>query len=362
MFLTAYNLAHYLTARGLITTESVVAGDFILAEAGRRNRNFKVSRRALPGIFVKQVKSTEPQATMTVQREATFYRAIASDPRYAPLRDLIPEFLDYDAARHAIALTLTENAESLAEQQMREGVVPPGVAAQAGTALARIHSFGATAAADASLRPSLPCQIPWPLTVDQQGYSFLTGYGALGTQLSQAVAQTPALSAGLPALRTLWQYDSLTHGDMKWDNCLLRGEQLVVVDWELADLGDGAWDVASVFKEYVALVVLNRASREAARAQQLPEPAEITLDTAQPSLRAFWKAYCNGRGLTGIAAQQYLDRAVRYLAARLVIAVLEYCAFAQQLDATGRVLLENARRIIEQPEIAAAQLAGVPGN
>ena len=48
MFLTAYNLAHYLTAKGLITMRSVVDGDFILSEAGRRNRNFKVAAASTP--------------------------------------------------------------------------------------------------------------------------------------------------------------------------------------------------------------------------------------------------------------------------------------------------------------------------
>ncbi len=362
MFLTAYNLAHYLVGRGLITLESVVDGDFILAEAGRRNRNFKVARRRFPGIFVKQVKSTEAQAIMTIQREAAFYRAITGDPRYTEISGMIPKFLDYDASRHALALNLTEDAESLSEHQMRLSVIPPEIAQRLGSALARIHSFGTAVAADTTLRPSLPCQIPWPLNVDQAGYGFLTAYGALGTQLTQAISQTPNLAGGLPALRSRWQFDSLTHGDMKWDNCLLRGDDLTVVDWELADLGDGAWDVASIFKEYVASTLVNRAAREAARAHNAPEPAEITLETTRPSLRAFWQAYAAGRGLSGYAADAYLDRAVRYLAARLVIAVLEFSAFAQQLDATSSLMLENARRVLEHPQIAAAQLAGVPAN
>jgi hypothetical protein len=361
MFLTAYNLAHYLIAKGLITTQSVVDGDFILAEAGRRNRNFKLSRRRLPGLFVKQVKSTEPQAIITIEREAAFYRAIG-DPRYAAISGMIPRFIDYDPTRYALTLRLTEDAESLSERQIRETVVPPDLARQLGQALALIHSFGAQVAADPALRPKLPCQIPWPLNVDTAGYSFLSAYGNLGAQLTQAIQETPGLTAGLPALRAYWQYDSLTHGDMKWDNCLQRGEELVIVDWELADLGDGAWDVATIFKEYIASILMNRAMREAAAARDAPQPPEITLDTTRPSLCAFWKGYAEGRGLSGAAADLYLDRAVRFTAGRLVVAVLEYCTFAKNLDSTARTMLDYARRILEHPQIAAAQLAGVPAN
>ena len=66
MFLTAYNLPHYLMSKGLISAQSVVDGDFVLAEAGRRNRNFKVMRRQQPGLFVKQIKSMEAQAITTI--------------------------------------------------------------------------------------------------------------------------------------------------------------------------------------------------------------------------------------------------------------------------------------------------------
>jgi len=352
MFLTAYNLAHYLVAKGLITTKSVVDGDFILAEAGRRNRNFKVARRRHPGIFVKQIKSTEPQAISTIQREAAFYRAIHADPRYSAIAGMIPKFLDYEPSRYALALTLTENAESLSERQMRDPVTPPEIAARLGDALGRIHAHGGAVAADPALRPLLPCQLPWTLTLDQSGYGFLQAYGALGSQLAQAISQSPNLPALLAGLRPRWQFDSLTHGDMKWDNCLIRGEdELIVIDWELADLGDGAWDVATIFKEYVVATLLPR-----------PQGPPLTLEATRPSVRAFWKAYAASRALTGAAARIYLDRAVRYTGARMVIAVLEYAAFAQQLDDFGMQLLGAAGRILESPQIATAQLTGVPST
>jgi tRNA A-37 threonylcarbamoyl transferase component Bud32 len=362
MFLTAYNLAHYLTGKGLITMKSVVDGDFILAEAGRRNRNFKVNRRKHPGIFVKQVKSTEQQAILTIQREAGFYRSIHTGRQYSGITGMIPKFLDYEPSRYALALALTENAESLSERQLREMILSESIAAKLGGALGQIHGYGKVVASDPTLRPMLPCQIPWPLTLDQSGYGFLQAYGTLGAQLSQAIVEAPSLQPMLAGMRMLWQYDSLTHGDMKWDNCLLRDEDLVIVDWELADLGDGAWDVATIFKEYVVSTLTNRVMREAAKAQNLPAPAEVTVDAIRPSARAFWRAYAAARGLAGADARAYLDRAIRYTAPRMVIAVLEYCAMTQQLDAMGRQMLDTARRILAHPQIASAQLIGVPAN
>src|SRR5260370_2974356 len=85
VFLTAYNLPHYLLSKGLISAQSVVDGDFVLAEAGRRNRNFKVMRPQQPGLFVKQIKSMEAQPISTIYREAAFYPAFPADVHYARL-------------------------------------------------------------------------------------------------------------------------------------------------------------------------------------------------------------------------------------------------------------------------------------
>jgi hypothetical protein len=364
VFLTAYNLPHYLMSKGLISAQSVVDGDFVLAEAGRRNRNFKVLRRKQPGLFVKQIKSTEAQAISTIEREAAFYRAVHSDPRYAPLAGMIPKFVDYEPSRRALALSLTENAESVSEHHMRQAQIPESTARLIGTALGIAHSYGPTMLADANTRSLFPYQAPWPMTLEQTGYSFLNNFTPIGPQLSAAIQQLPRLQPMLSALRPLYQYDSLIHGDMKWDNCLLSSRDgvemnLTIVDWELADIGDGAWDVATIFKEYLVAAILNASARQSAAAQNQPAPLAQTIETMQPSIRAFWKAYVMARALNADAGR-YLDRAVRYTAARMIIAVLEYLNASPQFSVLGPIMLQTAMNLLEAPQVAAMQMIGVP--
>ena len=364
MFLTAYNLPHYLMSKGLISAQSVVDGDFVLAEAGRRNRNFKVMRRQQPGLFVKQIKSMEAQAISTIEREAAFYRAVHADSRYAGLAAIIPKFVDYEPARRALALSLTENAESVSEHHMRQAQPPENTARLIGHALGIAHSYGPTMLADPATRGLFPYQAPWPMTLDQMGYSFLDNFPPIGPQLSASIRQSPNLQPMLSALRPLWRYDSLIHGDMKWDNCLVSSRDgvelnLTIVDWELADIGDGAWDVATIFKEYLVTAILNASSRQAALAQNQPAPLPQTIETMQPSIRAFWKAYVSARGLSGDAGS-YLDRAVRYTAARMIIAVLEYLNASPQFSVLGPNMLQTAVILLEAPQVAAMQMIGVP--
>jgi len=354
MFLTSYNLSGYLTASGLLDARALVDGDFVVVEAGRRNRNFKILRRENGGLFIKQIKSLSAEATGTLRREAAFYRAIAASPAYTGLRDLTPPFVAYDERRHILSVRLVGDAETLAERSLYDGPCDPPTAAMLGRALAAVHMHGPVSLGDGALRPIFTFQPPWPLMLDRTGSQFLTALGPIGPSLSQALQSHPTLAARLTALRGSWQYDSLIHGDMKWDNCLLTGQKkkaLCIVDWEMVDVGDGAWDVAGILKEYVvaAIIPVPRPG--------VQEPATTPLETLVPSASAFWNAYADARQL-GPSADSYFERAVRLTAARLVIGVLEYLLGATELGEIGQRILQTSAQILELPHLAAAQLLG----
>ena len=358
MFLTAYNLPHYLISTGIVTADSVVDGDFALAEVGRRNRNFKILRRKHPGIFFKQIKSVEDQAIATLRREAAFYKAVRSNPRYAGIRELVPQFVSYDERRHALAVDLINDAESIAERHLKEGTYREDIARDLGRALGNIHEVGTALATDQALSTLFTYQMPWPLLLDQIGYTFLDNMGAIGPALAGGIRELPVLQSLLSALRPYWQYDSLIHGDMKWDNCMVRNsgagtDHLTIVDWELADIGDGAWDVAGIFKEYVMAVVVSAHNQETLAAQQ-QTASPIYLEQLRPSLCAFWQAYSESRRLPDAAT--YLDRAIRLTGARVVSAVLEYLYTSPQLGTLGARILKTSVNILEAPQVAASQL------
>ena len=56
MVLTAASLSHYLMECGLVSSSSVVDGDFTVNDLSRRNSVFRVTRGTHPGYIVKQVK------------------------------------------------------------------------------------------------------------------------------------------------------------------------------------------------------------------------------------------------------------------------------------------------------------------
>jgi hypothetical protein len=364
MFLTPYNLACYLTASGTITRDSVVDGDFAVQEAGRRNRNFKVLRRNMPGLFVKQIKRTEQQAIGTIEREARFCQSVQTHPALAPLSAVIPRFVHYDPQRYALTFLLADRAESVQERYLRDPRHDERISSALGKSLALVHGRAPAILADPALASQFLRQVPWPLTLHETGLPMLNAFGPIGPALAGGIQSRPALQGLLASLKAEWNVDALIHNDMKWDNCLVRtvgpgnAPQISIVDWELADVGDSSWDIGAILREYVTAVLVNRYARETAAAQNTAAPPPLQPEALQPSARAFWSGYCEGRGLSGYAADALLNKSVRMCGGRMIVGVLEYLAAAQQLGPLGEAMLDTSQNLLLQPAAAAQQIFG----
>lgn len=365
MLLTTSNLTHYLVSRGLISPESVVAGDYLVIDAGRRNRNFKVLRREDPGLFVKQVRSNDPGAVATLQREAVFYERVRGHSALASLRSLIPGLVDHDPALCSLIVELVANAENLTEYHFRNEGFPEIVGELIGRGLGRYHARPETLWSDGGHNPVLPRQAPWILTLDPATLSPLPGLGEVGQQMSQLLAQRPDILQHLFALRYEWRFDSLVHGDLKWDNLMVSGEgdeqTLHIVDWELVDIGDAAWDAGAILATYLVHYLLSMATPSGEKAaEEISAENQTRLRSMGPALRAFWRSYAAERGLQGVAERRYLERCLRFCGARLVLTTFEFLFNWKQVNAQALGILETGRNILLDPAKAADELLGEP--
>lgn len=364
MFLTVATLPHYLIARGLVSPSAIVDGDFAIVEAGRRNRNFKVLRRGGPGLFVKQARQPEWQAVHTLEREAACYRMVQGAPELAPLARLMPGWIDQDPARALLIVDLLPDGENVTDYHLRLGTFPPAIGRLLGRGLAAYHAGLAGHLAGRAEAAAFPRQVHWILTLETTGYATLEPMGGAPAQLAALLRQTPEIPWQLAALAREWRMDSLIHGDMKWDNCLVHpgpdGEPVLrIVDWELADVGDAAWDVGSIFQSYFVYLLLTNPPRPdlppaGLLAQTIERLAEI-----RPALRAFWESYAEARGFVLAASRSYLERCARFAAARLIVTIVEHMNGQPQLTREAFAMLLASLRLLRDPGRAAADLTGL---
>jgi hypothetical protein len=361
MVLSSRNLVHYLLDRRLVTFDSVVDGDFMVVDAPSRNRNFKVIRKRAPSYFVKQVKTWEPAAIASLQCEATCYWLSQNDAEFALLRALLPQFHAYDPGSHVLVVELVPGGESLSEYHRRLGAFPADVAARLGEALGTYHRGAGDAPRLNSGKTSFPRNVPWILSFHRQGAHLFGTLSAANSQLLAVLQRYPEFQGALDALHDHWQVNSLIHGDMKWENCVVSpigdgAPGVKVVDWELADLGDACWDVGAVFQAYLSSWVLSLPATGDAPPSQLVEQAAFPLEAMQPAIRAFWRSYVVTLGRNGRGQGELLERCVRYGAARMIQTAFEYMNYSPQITASALRLLQLSLNVLTNPGEAVSDL------
>ncbi|MCB1035936.1 MAG: phosphotransferase, partial [Acidobacteria bacterium] len=220
MDLDAEHLVHYLVERGLLDLSEVVDGGLMVAESSRRHRSFRVLRPRGGGLFVKQVRQPDAETVTTFQREGACYWLAANDAAFAPLRDLMPRFLDYDKERLALVTDLLPQAEDLTRLHQRLGTFPTELAGQLGEALGSFQAAMAVEGFDPRYSAFFPRALPWPLICRRVSVETFSRHGAEAGAVVSAIHADPVLAQSLDALAEEYRPGTLIHGDIKWDNLL----------------------------------------------------------------------------------------------------------------------------------------------
>lgn len=332
MYFTSSNLVYYLVGRGTITRESVVDGDFQVYELDGRNRCFKVARRNHPSLFIKQIKVIDAKNVECLEREATCYRLAKSDERFAALAQVMPRFIDHDAGRYASIVELLPNGEDLRDCHRRLGTFPIDIGDLLGRRLGRYHADIGRTLSEWDIAALFPRETPWILAVHEGSHV----ESDASAQLTDKLRQDCGTCRALDAIRNSWHCDTLIHGDMKWDNCIVfQGPtaelDVRVVDWEMADYGDSAWDIGSIIQSYWSHAILCSLPGTETVAQELIAHGAKDLPRLRPAVVSFWNAYCLARGLDGDAKQEFLIRCLRFAAARMIQTTYEYVGARGQI-------------------------------
>ena len=364
MVLNSSNIVHYLLERGLVSTQQIVDGDYMVVEAPRRNRNFKIIKQDQTGLFLKQVQRWDQLSIATLQLEAHCYRLTNENPEFAPLRDLVPHFHGYDD-RGAILITeLLGGGQTLAEYYYQAGRIPNEVATQLGSAFGRYHRNVKSAASVDTKEAVFPRRIPWILSFHKMNPSMLQQVSGGNYQLLDVLKRYPDFGRVLDELASDWKFESLIHGDIKWDNCVLvpsaNGKvSLKLVDWELADWGDPCWDVAAIFSAFLVFWIQSLPLVPGGDIAQAMAQAKFPIEQMQPAIRAFWHAYSAEMQFSVEAARKLLHRSVLLCGARTIQTAYEYVQSSPQLNAITFLILQASLNILTNPSEAATELLGL---
>jgi aminoglycoside phosphotransferase (APT) family kinase protein len=198
-------------------------------------------KRALPQLRVAQ------QWHAPVERNTYEWRWIEFAAVHCP--GTVPEPIASDAALCAFAMEfLAPDTHPVWKRLLLDGNAPPGVAAQVGTIIGKLHS---ASAGDADVACRFPTDAIFH-AIRLEPYLLATG------------ERHPELAPRLRALveRTAGTHLALVHGDVSPKNILIGPRGPVFLDAECAWYGDPAFDVAFCLDHFLLKCVARWASTD----------------------------------------------------------------------------------------------------
>jgi hypothetical protein len=362
MLLNGHNLVHYLLHKGLVQLPDCVAGRFSVRENSSRNTNFMVNREYPPGYLVKQAKRWKPDQIETVQTEAACYWLVKERKAFQGLRPYLPEFYTFDFLHHILITELLPNTQSLMDYYLESKRSPIAIGETIADILAAYHRIPKEEVTRGEQASFFKKRIPWVFTfADTPLQEWMQRLPKPSEQQSmQLIYQSPEFIQLIRAQQSEWQPTTLIHGDLRFNNFLIQEGYpetapfgLKLIDWELADLGDPLWDVASVLQSYITLWVISEIGGTN------DQTKTIDLDHFKPTIKAFWNRYVAQMNWDGIQERKELLKTIGFCAMRLINSCFEATPHVDNLQPFSAQTLQISLNLLRWPEEGAQAMLGL---
>jgi hypothetical protein len=370
MLMDYEDIVDYLLTQELVFAENIVSNDLIIADASRRNSNVIISRDADPCYFLKQETRDHVGAGRrvgSVAYEAEIYHLLGSLDGDRELSPYLPRYDRYDGQQRILIIEGIPRSISLAEYQYRHARVYKRFAGMLGKALATLHNITAANKEYLEKIAGIPTGLPWIFYLDQPNLWIYLNSSAANLEFVRILQQSSDLSAQLKQLRGKWQAESLIHGDLKWDNCILSLSStsrpragIKIIDWELAQIGDPCWDVGAIFCGYLAFWLSSIPISGETPPDQFLSLARFPLNNIQSAIRVFWKTYSKGINIATPEPSDRILRATQYAGLRLVQTAYERLQNEASITPLDIYAIQLCTNILLRPMEAAVQLFGFP--
>jgi 5-methylthioribose kinase len=211
------------------------------------------------------------------------------------------------------------------------------------------------------------------------GASLVKGVGRIGPEV---FGQVPV--DGLKFFALYQRYDSLgetiaelgqsftacclAHNDLKLNNLLLPANweqahdgliQLRFIDWERSSWGDPAFDLGSLIASYLGLWLGSFAASKSMGIEETLRLAITPLESLQPSIAAFIRAYVEQFPEILETRPDFLQRVTQFAGLGLIQTIQSVLQYQKTFGNSGICMLQAAKTLLCRPEASIATISGV---
>jgi thiamine kinase-like enzyme len=356
---TADTIHGLLLQKKLLTEEDFIWGDYEATSINRRNRNVQVTTSNNKNYLIKQVFDKNSDNAKTLLTELNLYKYIKEN--FSEIQSCFPQ-VNYACPEDIILiLEFYKNAVPLWKYYKQKGItdMPLKTISSAGNLLAKMHNSFRNGHIGAL--PFLSNELPFAFYLHQPQPKILSYIHQGGLDFIESIQNDKELVNLFDTAHKNWEINSLIHGDIKLDNLLVivndtedESTELKLIDWEMAQYGDRAWDVAGGLQDFIFWWVIMMPEHDTAA--EMIKNARFSFKDLAPSIFSYWDSYSNVIELHPEAKEELLDKAIQFSGFRCLQTAYEIATKFDSIPPIASVLLNLGKSIIKNPALAKEKL------
>jgi thiamine kinase-like enzyme len=359
------NVINYLLEKKLLDNESIVDGALEIFDVSRKNRNIKIANRLGSDLFLKQANPYDNNSIITIKRESLLYAILQTENEFTSMVDIAPKIVDYDE-KNNIMLTEFVHGNSWIHYITREAnmKLEKDIVASLGKTIATFHRTYENVSKTSRKLRFLPRTFTFENLLIHPGPEVFINISQANLKLLKIIQRDPKIYHALEELFTDWSPITLIHGDIKFDNIIVTIEKnarkSIITDWEMASIGDPAWDVGSIFQEFIRSWLYALPITGIEEAQELLAMSTESLQNMQYALRIFWNEYIKVIQKNPKETNELLLRSSKFCAARLFQSAYEMLQSQSELNNTAIYMVQLGLNMLTNASDATTHLLGIP--
>lgn len=355
-FINFNKLFHYLIEKNIFRLKDVSLGNVYSFQIQSRNLIHAVLCPGFKDYLVKQVRDSDISYTTTLRQEAIFLQEILHQKSLSFLAEFTPKFYVYDEINHVLITEYYRNSKDVFSIHMQTLNFVPKFGKMQAEVLADLHTKSQKFVEKNKNSENFKKVVPWAFKFHYGPKEWFNLRSGADNYLFQAVQNDEIFKSTIQKLHDEWRQKTLIHGDIKMNNFLVvkdeNGEKMKLIDWEIVDFGDPAWDVAGVFQGYLARWAYHYFGSSNSK-------KEFTSEMLETTMSLFWEEYKNRTSLFGENAEDFLSRTMQFSAVRLIQTCLEASHSDKNLAESNARILQMSQNILRQPIAASENLLGI---
>lgn len=362
------NVVTYLLEHKLINNNSIVDGDLQIFDVSRKNKNIKVIRKNDTSFLLKQSNPTDTQSSTTIKREALLYALMQNDEDFLPLLNISPRLIDFDVEKNLMITEFVIGSSFRDHVLYAMNETDTKYVGLLGKTIANYHYSFAKKATNQKLK-FLPRTFIFENLLIHPGPEIFISLSQANMKLLKIIQKDQKIYDLLEGIVSSWDLQTLIHGDIKFDNIIIASSKkntksvnkILITDWEMATIGDPAWDIGSIFQEFVRLWLSLLPITGADSAEQLINISKESFQNMQKFLRAFWNGYYEGTDdKSAKELNELLIKSTNFCSLRLIQSAYEMLTSQSELNNLAVYMIQISSNILASTDNAITHLLGIP--